>query len=581
MKASQLFLIYFLLVCSVAGQSLRQALIQEIESGQISQTEALFTEAVRRYAPEMLPEAYRSFADTPVKCGFGLDARIRHYWRAFSSQQQDLLSHILFRPDLPLEYVSHSQLFKIHYDTTGYNAVSTEDWNHSGVPDFVEEAAEAADRSYDIEVVRLGFQAPPDDRGVNGPEWDVYIRDMSGYYGMTYTDQQISRNPDVYTSYMELDNDYMQTSTKGIDGLRVTVAHEFFHMIQLGYNGRDDNNDGDFDDLFLMEAGSTWMEDVVYDHINDYLNYLPSFFNSTNRSLDVIDTRREYGLSVLFHFLEKRTGGRSFANTLWEDIVGYPALQALDRSLGRLGYLFEDELVLFYGWNATTGPQADTSLFYPEGDTYPNVRLDGSFLFSKDTTLTGEVAATGARYYRFASDNDLALTLVPVHTAWSGTHDVKEFSLSLIHGTHPAPYTTVTPGVQARLIAENETIWGGVAVLGTNGLAIDLVMLDGSQPGFDPDDLPASYPNPFIPANHAQLTIPFRNETAGVVNLLVTDASGHLVREDRQLLESAGLHTFRWDGRNHNGELVPSGVYVYAVTTRDGIIRRDKLAVVR
>lgn len=48
--------------------------------------------------------------------------------------------------------------------------------------------------------------------------------------------------------------------------MRVTVAHEFFHAVQFAYDWREDN--------WLLEGTATWMEEQVYDAINDNRQYI-------------------------------------------------------------------------------------------------------------------------------------------------------------------------------------------------------------------------------------------------------------------------------------------------------------------
>ena len=66
-----------------------------------------------------------------------------------------------------------------------------------------------------------------------------------------------------------LDNNFdpRQYGAPAYDSLRVTAAHEFFHAIQFNYDTTDDD--------WFMEGTAVWVEDQVYDGINDYLNYLP------------------------------------------------------------------------------------------------------------------------------------------------------------------------------------------------------------------------------------------------------------------------------------------------------------------
>ena len=56
---------------------------------------------------------------------------------------------------------------------------------------------------------------------------------------------------------------YGTTPTNALD---VTAAHEFFHAVQFGYDAGEDS--------WFMEGTATWMEDEVYDSINDNLQFL-------------------------------------------------------------------------------------------------------------------------------------------------------------------------------------------------------------------------------------------------------------------------------------------------------------------
>ena len=72
---------------------------------------------------------------------------------------------------------------------------------------------------------------------------------------------------------MKIDNNYEEDGypTQGLMGLQVTAAHEFFHAIHFSLYST-------YEASWLMEQTATWMEEQVYDHINDYRAYLQYFF---------------------------------------------------------------------------------------------------------------------------------------------------------------------------------------------------------------------------------------------------------------------------------------------------------------
>ena len=562
-----------------------QTVIQGVQAAhrqeRLTQTQALYFEALAVHAPELLPETYRFPGALPEKSAFSLNFRLQTRWTEFTTDQKVILEPFLIRPVLPLSHVSPSGRFRIHYTLSGIDQVSNTDVDGSGIPDYIEATAQSMDTAYTVIVDQIGFQSPPDDGGVDGPEWDVYIQNLAGVYGWTNVEELISQNPDVYSAYMKLDNNYTHTPTKGLDGLRVTTAHEFLHMVHLGYNGRDDDNNGSFDDIFLMEASSTWMEDVVYDDVNDYVFYLPSFFNRTNTPFNTSNGSWEYGLSLWFHFLEERTGGRTFARDIWEHIITVHALDALDSVLRADGRFFDYELALFWGWNYFTGSRAQPTMFYPEGALYPELLLDGSLVFSHDTTLAEDIRHLSARYFHFTHESDYTYTLIPMN--FNRTFDAPEgeFTVVIGTGTNQPKYTDLPGGVQVRLSALEILRWKCVAITEREGIDPVLSIIAATPAGDITKNLPACYPQPFIIPKHSMTTIPFNLNNAGSVSIVITHASGRVALQIEERFEGEGLQFYHWDGRNRYGDLVPSGIYLYLVLKDDLILRQEKIAVVR
>ena len=74
---------------------------------------------------------------------------------------------------------------------------------------------------------------------------------------------------------------------------------------------------------------------------------------------------------------------------------------------------------------------------------------------------------------------------------------------------------------------------------------------------------PAS-PNP---AHGESTTIPFALASAGHVRIRVLDLAGREVRTLMDEIASPGEQSVTWDGRNKRGEFVPTGLYLYQLTT--------------
>jgi hypothetical protein len=70
-----------------------------------------------------------------------------------------------------------------------------------------------------------------------------------------------------------------------------------------------------------------------------------------------------------------------------------------------------------------------------------------------------------------------------------------------------------------------------------------------------------NYPNPFNPITE----IKFRLGEPGFVTLKIYNLLGQEIRTLVNRNEKAGLHTVSWDGRDHLGRDVASGIYIYRI----------------
>ncbi len=79
------------------------------------------------------------------------------------------------------------------------------------------------------------------------------------------------------------------------------------------------------------------------------------------------------------------------------------------------------------------------------------------------------------------------------------------------------------------------------------------------------NDRPRSYPNPFRASEDGRLAVRFQRTTAALhsgANARIYDLAGRLVREVSRAALDADNVTFHWNGRDHAGRRVASGVYL-------------------
>lgn len=179
--------------------------------------------------------------------------------------------------------------------------------------------------------VAAGYRAPKrDGRARNdggNAKTDIYLADIGdkGIYGYCTSDPEGPYGGGSARfstwAYCVLDNDYVSQqypNNTPQQNLDVTVAHEYFHAVQFGYDL--------FEDAWLMEGTATWVEDELFDDVNDNVSYLRRGpMGAPARPMD-LDRRglEVYGAWSFWRFLTERfPGGRaglpSLVRDVWEE----------------------------------------------------------------------------------------------------------------------------------------------------------------------------------------------------------------------------------------------------------------------
>jgi hypothetical protein len=180
-----------------------------------------------------------------------------------------------YGPVKVLVYSTPEGHFRIHYteDNSMGDAVAGSDGLVQTIPSYVLTSGKALETSWTKEVDTMGYNPP----STGDSKYDCYIMNLT-YYGYSSIDQD--DHP-----YMVIASDYNSFSdlpaNQDPDGtvagaIKVTVAHEFFHAIQYGYT--------DWDDQWWEENAAVWMEDEVFDQVNDYLHYLGAQYDDLNEN---------------------------------------------------------------------------------------------------------------------------------------------------------------------------------------------------------------------------------------------------------------------------------------------------------
>ena len=199
--------------------------------------------------------------------------------------------------------------FCVHWVDQGLDAPEPTDGDGDGIPDFVERVLRVAERVHRVENEKLGWREPRSDghQGGRNGKTDVYLSQIGGeLFGYAAPDRgqatKDHRIPRRLHGYLVLDNDYSAfefPGTKPLADLQVTFAHEYNHILQFGYDA--------YQDPWFAEATATWMEDQVYNGIDDYLRYVRRWVRLWETPLTA-NSIKEYGSAVWNQWLARRYG---------------------------------------------------------------------------------------------------------------------------------------------------------------------------------------------------------------------------------------------------------------------------------
>ena len=260
-------------------------------------------------------------------CGTPLKHGLRRDWNKLEPATQKVLAKQLAAPVLSggeATLLSASGRFKIHYTTSGADAVPSMNW--------VQTVAQTFDDVASAYMAR-GWRLAPT---ISAAPYDVYLLDLAPWrlYGQTTSNQAIPSAgfSNAYGSFMEIDNNFTDSifisgrggSYSATQSLQVTAAHEYHHAIQYGYNY--------FFDVWYAEAVSTWHEDELYDGVNQLYSYIPAWFNHSTLSLDADPstmTGGGYGRWIFNRYLSEQHGAgvikATFEKLAGMDSPGYDA----------------------------------------------------------------------------------------------------------------------------------------------------------------------------------------------------------------------------------------------------------------
>lgn len=332
-------------------ESVLQRIEAARESGELNREEALINKALAIFDHKKLPQRFqRPEISPPVKNGTAIIRELKREFETVSPEAKEKLRPYLFRgkkvgkakiadatrtPARKTVLDSHmlpnwreTQNFNIEWGNSG---LDTTDLDSNTYPDVIDRWAEYLEASW-TEIVELMGYTPP--KGSGTYLVDVYIGNTGdgsfsispSWYGYadTYSDP-------MGVPYMVMNNDYSwappndDPDGRAAGAMKVTAAHEFFHTSHFAMDY--------WEDSWWMEASATWMEDAVYDGVNDYYNYLNSWPLYPNASLLLFNGGHEYGDVIWSKYLSEQWGGDDAIKSVWDNctsVQGSSSVSAME-----------------------------------------------------------------------------------------------------------------------------------------------------------------------------------------------------------------------------------------------------------
>lgn len=288
--------------------------------------------------------------------------------------------------------------FIIHYTLEGEDATTEE---------YVDAAAEYADSVWNVEINEMGWAAPPPDQGSGGDDrFDIYLANIFNeadecLYGYASSEPGIGSgdNPNTskqetnaYTSYLVVDNDYDRDNPVGgscggeeraLADLHTTLAHEFNHNVQFGYDAAEPHN-------WFFEAIASWHEIYVAEDDEAATIYVADNFSYPEVCFGSKDDTLIYGHWLYLQSLAD-VHGIDVVRSLWESAVDYDGFEALERALAGYGDSIENSMLRYAAQNVTR--------------TYPYADRFGATVWREETiNNTGEWTFTGQGIQELATN---------------------------------------------------------------------------------------------------------------------------------------------------------------------------------
>ena len=528
------------------------------QDGRISLDQKVLYKFYAGLKREKLPSQFIVDEQDYVKCGTPAQLDFKKHKSQLSQATVAEIENLTGTNSTQAEetYLSSSGMFLFHYETSGTDAVPLDDNSPSnGIPDYVEEAAAAADSSWRHEVATLDYTDPI----LPGDPYDIYFRNF-GFYGQTV----ITGN----TTYIDVHNNFQNfppnTDPEGnvIGALKVTVAHELKHAIQYAATEWAGESD------LWVEMDATLMEEVVYDNVNDYYNYLNNSSSIFENPQNSFYPGSYFHVSWALYFEQKY--GPDFWPDVWKELKQNPTgirfTEAMQTILGGADS-FQRDYIESHLWHLAAGQLNSTDGYgFEERTLYPNPTIKERFSGKDSTSASVNLQKFAANYIELSpgqeSEGFIRIEL-------SRSNGTTGLGLIAYLNDGSTEQQVVTGGGNQGIVHQTPWEWTNInrlgIVIGNNNESLgDSYRIKITSDIPETISLSQNYPNPFNPGT----VIPFNLSNQSRVQIKVYDIAGRLVTT---LIDEQRPAGFYRDVR-FNGSNLASGVYFYQLVTDQKVL---------
>jgi hypothetical protein len=489
---------------------------------------------------------------------------------------------------LDLTVSDTSGYFLFHYTVNGVQAVDSHDGDLNGIPDYVDQMAEIFAQVYVTMVDTYGFTPPPsDDEEGGSDQYDIYIFNLNpGYFGNTYPEELKGDNEksidalefNAISSYITMRNNYDDFPHSEINNIKITAAHEFFHAAQFGYDG--------WEQFWLLEATAVWMEEAIYDDVNDCYRYMIKWFAEPHKSLEE-NSNHAYGSYIFFKYIDEHFGGFPTIRNIWENSRSFDSSRGnfstriIDDALRVQNSSFIEVLNNMSIANKILSNEPGAENFtYEESAGYRNfsfnneqivLTVEDSVNFTagiEDSLSSFRLNRYGSQYFKIKTNDPVKIELENLDGPPS------DLNLNIIQKTVFGDYQ-VSSGHTQNILPTDETKWIYAVVVSQdttfNDWDFKLHFSDAVIHTIEDDEydtlmkqgflLRTAYPNPFNSMINYQLLV---SESQNI-SISIVDILGQRVQLIRKNFHQDGNYNYHWNGHSETGKAASSGTYYIVV----------------